>query len=224
MTIARGKVLSINVTHVVHEGDWTGSEGRTGIDKRPSQNRVALKNDGVEGDVIVDRKHHGGYDKAVYAYAHEDLIWWESELEIGLTNGRFGENLTTSGIDVTHAVIGQRWAIGSSILEVSQPRIPCRVFAGFWERPTLIRDFTKAGRPGAYLRIIQEGDIGAGDAIEIVHTPSHGITISELFSAKSGERSRIAEIARVPEVSLSIRDWAEKILNSNSKSEESSDE
>ncbi len=224
MTIASGKVLSINITHVIHEGEWTGSEGRTGIDKRPSQLRVALKNDGVEGDVVVDRKHHGGYDKAVYAYAHEDLVWWEGELGLKLTNGKFGENLTTSGVDVTHAVIGQRWAIGSSILEVSQPRIPCRVFAGFWKRPTLIRDFTKVGRPGAYLRIIQEGDIGPGDPIEIVHSPSHGITISDLFLAKSGDRSLIAEIAKVPEISRSIRDWAEKVMASNHQVEESGDE
>ena len=224
MVISTGKVLSINTTHVVHEGDWTGSEGRTGIDKRPSPNRVAVKNEGVEGDVIADRKHHGGYHQAVYAYAHEDLIWWEGELGTKLTNGKFGENLTTSGIDVTHAVIGQRWAIGSSLLEVSQPRIPCRVFAGFWGRPTLIKDFTRVGRPGAYLRIIREGDIGAGDAIEIVHSPSHGITISDLFSAKSGDRSLIAEIAIVPEISISIRDWAEKILKFNNKPEERGDE
>ncbi len=97
-------------------------------------------------------------------------------------------------------------------MEVSQPRIPCRVFAGFWDRPTLIKDFTHAGKPGSYLRVIEEGEIGAGDEIVIVHRPSHGITISDLFAAKSGERSRIAEIANVPEVSDSIRDWAQRIL------------
>ena len=224
MVISTGKVLSINITHMVHEGEWTGSEGRTGIDKRASQSRVSLKNNSVEGDVIVDRKHHGGYDKAVYAYAYEDLRWWEGELGLKLSNGKFGENLTTIGVDVTGAVIGERWAIGSAILEVSQPRIPCRVFAGFWERPTLIKDFMEAGRPGAYLRIVQEGDIGGGDEIEIVNRPSHGITISDLFSAKRGERTRMSEIAKVPQISYSIREWAEKFLISNNEVRENVDE
>ena len=222
MAISTGKVLSINVAHlspVVESG-----EERTGIDKRPAPRRIALKNDGVEGDFIGDRKAHGGYEQAVYAYAYEDLLWWESELGIKLSNGKFGENLTTSGIDVTNAIIGERWAIGSAILEVSMPRIPCRTFAGFWERPTLIKDFMKAGRPGSYLRIVQEGEVGAGDEIVVVLRPSHGITISDLFSAENGERSKIAEIAKVPELSDEYREWAVKILTSNSKSEESSDE
>lgn len=213
--VSNGRVLSVNVTSVVHEGAWTGSEGRTGIDKRSVGGRVALKNNGVEGDVIIDRNVHGGYDAAVYAYAQEDLIWWEKEIGQTIAPGRFGENLTTQGIDVTHAVIGERWAIGSAILEVSQPRIPCRVFAGFWERPTLIKEFTKAGRPGTYLRIIQEGDIGQGDVVTIVHRPGHGITISNLYAAKSGDRSLISEITKVPELSETYREWALKILSSN---------
>jgi MOSC domain-containing protein YiiM len=166
----------------------------------------------VEGDVVANRKSHGGYDKAVYAYAREDAQWWEKELGVVIAPGRFGENLTTEGVSATKAVIGERWSIGTAIVEVSQPRTPCRVFAGFWDRPNLIKEFTDAGRPGAYLRIIEEGEIGAGDKIIVVHRPSHGITISDLFAAKNGERSRIAEIAIAPEVSDSIRDWAQRIL------------
>lgn len=222
MTIARGKVLTVNIAHLIHGGEI--EDERTGIDKRPTPGRVGLKNDGVDGDFIGNRKAHGGYEQAVYAYAHEDLIWWEAELEIKITNGRFGENLTTSGIDVTNAVVGERWAIGTAILEVSMPRIPCRTFAGFWERPTLIKDFMKAGRPGTYLRILQEGDVGAGDTVEIALRPSHGITISDLFSAENGERSMLGEIAKVPELSAEYREWVNKILKSNSKSEESGDE
>ena len=209
-----GEVISVNVTAIVHEGDWTGSEGSTGIDKRPVDGRARLANDGVEGDVIIDRAVHGGYDAAVYAYAREDAEWWERELGLSIDSGRFGENLTTRGVDVTGAIIGERWKIGSTLLEVSQPRIPCRVFAGFWDRPTLIKDFTKAGRPGSYLRIIEEGEIGAGDEIVIVDQPAHGITISDLFAARSGERSRISEILNVPALSDSYRDWAKRILNS----------
>ncbi len=211
---SNGSVLSVNITSVVHEGAWTGSEGRTGIDKRSVDGRVILKNNAVEGDVIADRKGHGGYDAAVYAYAEEDLRWWENEIGLSIAHGRFGENLTTQGVDVTNAVIGERWAIGSAILEVSQPRIPCRVFAGFWERPTLIKEFTNAGRPGSYLRIAQEGEIGRGDEVKIIYRPRHGITIADLYAAKSGERSRILEISNVAELSESYREWSKKLVKS----------
>ena len=208
------KVLSINVTSIIHEGEWTGSEGKTGIDKRAVQGAVTFANEGVQDDVIVDRNHHGGYDQAVYAYAREDADWWEQELGTAIENGRFGENLTTSGIEVNAAVVGEHWSIGSVILEVSQPRIPCRVFAGFWKRPTLIKEFMAAGRPGAYLRIIQEGEITAGDEIEVILKPDHGITIADLYAAKNGERLKIQAIMQVPQLSDSFRDWAQKIGSS----------
>ena len=205
------KILSVNVTAVVHEGAWTGSEGRTGIDKRPTDEKVKFENDGVEGDVVVDRKHHGGYDKAVYAYAREDANWWEAQIGREIGNGGFGENLTTEGIDVNAAKIGERWQIGSVILEVSEPRIPCRVFAGFWDRPTLIKDFTDAKRSGAYLRIIQEGEISAGDEIKVIHRPEHDVTIRDLFDAKAGERGKIAELKLVSELSDKYKEWLEKL-------------
>lgn len=207
-----GKVLSVNVTAIVHEGEWTGGVGRTGIDKRPVKGPVSASNNCLFGDVVADRKSHGGYDKAVYAYAREDAVWWEKETGTEIAHGRFGENLTTQGIDVTNAVIGQRWSIGTTILEVSQPRIPCRVFEGFWSRPGLIKDFTKAARPGAYLRIVHEGQLRAGDEIAIIRQPTHGVTIADLFAAKAGERSKIAEIAMVPDLSEDIRQWATRIL------------
>jgi MOSC domain-containing protein YiiM len=205
------KVLTVNIAAVVHEGAWTGSEGRTGIDKQPAASKVKFENDGVAGDVVVDRKHHGGYDKAVYAYAKEDAAWWESEIGRELSNGAFGENLTTEGIDVNAALIGERWQIGSVILEVSEPRIPCRVFAGFWDRPTLIKDFTDARRSGAYLRIIQEGEIAAGDEITVIHRPEHEVTIKDIFDAKAGERGKIVQLKQVSELSDKYKEWLEKL-------------
>jgi MOSC domain-containing protein YiiM len=205
------RVISINITSVVHQGEWTGSEGRTGIDKRSVDGPIEFKNNGLVGDRIIDTNVHGGYDQAVYAYAREDAQWWEKEINEEIPTGRFGENLTTEGIDVNAALVGEQWKIGSVILEVSQPRIPCRVFAGFWKRATLIKDFTQAGRPGAYLRIIQEGSAQAGDAIEVIYKPDHEISISDLFSAKSGERSKINEIKVVPQLSTGFKEWAEKI-------------
>jgi MOSC domain-containing protein YiiM len=205
------RVLSINITSVVHQGEWTGSEGRTGIDKRSISGPIDFKNNGVAGDRIIDTNVHGGYDQAVYAYAKEDALWWEKEIGEEIPAGRFGENLTTEGIDVNAALVGEKWKIGSVILEVSQPRIPCRVFAGFWKRATLIKDFTQAGRPGAYLRIIQEGIAQAGDSIEVIYKPDHSISIKDLFSAKSGERSKINEIKVVPQLSTEFKEWSEKI-------------
>jgi MOSC domain-containing protein YiiM len=205
------RVLSINITSVVHQGEWTGSEGRTGIDKRSVGGPIEFKNNGVAGDRIIDTNVHGGYDQAVYAYAKEDALWWEKEIGEEIPAGRFGENLTTEGIDVNAALVGEQWKIGSVILEVSQPRIPCRVFAGFWKRATLIKDFTQAGRPGAYLRIIQEGTAQAGDLIEVIFKPNHAISVKDLFSAKSGERSKINEIKVVPQLSTEFKEWSEKI-------------
>lgn len=205
------RVLSVNVAAIIHEGAWTGSEGRTGIDKRSVAGAVKFQNNGVAGDVVVDRKHHGGYDKAVYAYAIEDTRWWEDEIGRELSNGAFGENLTTEGLDVNGAVIGERWQIGSAILEVSEPRIPCRVFAGFWDRPTLIKDFTDARKSGAYLRIIKEGEISAGDAITILSRPKHGITIKDIFDAKAGERGKIVQLKEVAELSDKYKEWLAKL-------------
>ena len=207
------QIVSVNITSVVHEGEWTGSEGKTGIDKRAALRPIRFANQEVVGDVIVDRNHHGGFDQAVYAYAREDADWWEKEIGQEIAHGRFGENLTTSGIDVNRALIGERWKIGSTILEVSQPRIPCRVFAGFWQRPTLIKEFMRAGKPGTYLRIIQEGEIIAGDLIEIIYTPEHSITIADLYAAKNGDRSKVVEIAKVKELSEAYQEWARSLCN-----------
>jgi len=205
------KVLTVNVAAVVHEGAWTGSEGKTGIDKRPVNGAIRFTDNGLAGDVVVDKKHHGGFDKAVYAYASEDARWWERQIGVAVNNGAFGENLTTEGIDVNGALIGERWRIGNVLLEVSEPRIPCRVFAGFWDRPTLIKDFTAALRPGSYLRIIEEGEIKAGDLIRVEFKPQHEVTIRDLFAAKSGERGKITQLKEVTQLSESYKDWLAKL-------------
>ena len=205
------KVLTVNVAAVVHEGAWTGSEGKTGIDKRPVNGAIRFTDNGLAGDVVVDKKHHGGFDKAVYAYASEDARWWERQIGVEINNGAFGENLTTEGIDVNGALIGERWRIGNVLLEVSEPRIPCRVFAGFWDRPTLIKDFTAALRPGSYLRIIEEGEIKAGDLLRVEFKPQHEVTIRDLFAAKSGERGKITQLKEVTQLSESYKDWLAKL-------------
>jgi MOSC domain-containing protein YiiM len=164
----------------------------TGIDKRPVDGPVMVTRPrakgmgmvGLAGDRVYDVRNHGGPDQAVYAYAREDLDFWEAELGRPLPNGVFGENLTTEGIDVNDALIGERWRIGPDlILEPSGPRIPCGTFQGWLARAGWIKRFTLAARPGPYLRVIEPGEIRAGDRIEVVHRPDHDVTVALSFRA-----------------------------------------
>ncbi|WP_238019535.1 MOSC domain-containing protein [Dactylosporangium sp. AC04546] len=164
----------------------------TSIDKRPVTGPVEIAvpgprgttPTGLLGDSISDVKHHGGPDQAVYAYAREDLDRWAAELGRELTGGVFGENLTTQGLAVTDALIGERWRIGDEVvLEVSAPRIPCRTFAGWLDEPAWIKRFTVHALPGAYLRVVRPGSIRAGDPVEVVHSPNHDVTIGVAFRA-----------------------------------------
>ncbi|MEU5791769.1 MOSC domain-containing protein [Micromonospora purpureochromogenes] len=197
-----GRLAAVNLG-VVTEAEWAGdASGRTGIDKRPVDGPVLLRADGVAGDFIGERAHHGGPDQAVYAYAGEDAEWWSAELGRTVPPGGFGENLTTSAVDVTGAVIGELWAIGSAVLQVTKPRTPCTTFAGFWGVPDLIKRFTVRAAPGAYLRVLREGEVGAGDPVEVVDRPAHGVTIGEVFRAMNLEPEllpRLLDAAELPE-------------------------
>ncbi len=203
------RIRSVNVAAGLHHGEeWTGTEGRTGIDKRPVQRRVRVFGDHLDGDRVINREHHGGPWKAVHAYAYEDAQWWSSQLDKPLWDGAFGENLTTEEIDVTDARIGEQWRIGSAVLSVVQPRIPCRVFAGFWDRPGLVKEFAEAGRPGAYLSIIEPGEIGAGDGIEVIHRPPHDVTLGMVFAARIGDQALVPLIADAgPFLPPTLQEW-----------------
>ncbi|MEV0808639.1 MOSC domain-containing protein [Micromonospora sp. NPDC050200] len=197
-----GRLAAVNLGGVT-EAEWAGDpSGRSGIDKRPVDGPVLLRADGVTGDFIGERAHHGGPDQAVYAYAAEDAEWWSAELGRTIPPGGFGENLTTWAVDVTGAVIGEQWAIGSAVLQVTKPRTPCTTFAGFWGVPDLIRRFTVRAAPGAYLRVLRAGEIGAGDPVEVVDRPAHGVTIGEVFRAMNlepGLLPRLLDVAELPE-------------------------
>ena len=200
-------VVSVNVGPVV---DTPGSLlGRTGIDTRPVPGRVRAHATGLAGDEVADTEHHGGIDQAVYAYQREDLDRWAAELKRELRDGNFGENLTTRGIDLASAVIGERWRIGSAEFEVSSPRTPCGTFVNHmgglrgW-----LKRFTADGRPGAYLRVLVEGDVGAGDEIVRLHRPEHGVTIADVFRAITTEKQRMPGLLEVPELPAKVHAWA----------------
>jgi MOSC domain-containing protein YiiM len=168
---------------------------RSGIDKKPVPGRVAVHPLGLEGDVQVNRKYHGGEGQAVYAYAQEDADFWIAELGRELPPGRFGENLRTTGLDLTGALLGERWRIGTALVEVTAPRIPCANFARFWNEPQLVKRFTAHGATGAYLRVLEPGEIGVGDLIEVLDRPDHGVTLGRTFRILTTQRSRVAELA-----------------------------
>lgn len=196
------KLLTVNVGRPAPSGH-TDAVGGTGIDKRPVDGPVAvtapgpkgLGGSGLAGDAVVDLRHHGGDDQAVYAYSREDLDDWERELGRELANGSFGENLTTAGVEVTGALIGERWRVGPRLLlEVSCPRIPCRTFQGWLGEHGWLKRFTQAAVPGAYLRVIEPGEIRAGDAVELVHRPAHEVSIQLMFQALTLRRELLPRL------------------------------
>lgn len=164
------------------------------IDKRPVEGRVAVHPRGLDGDVQVNKRFHGGEGQALYAFAQEDADWWAAELDRELPAGRFGENLRTTGLDLTGAVLGERWRIGAVLVEVTAPRTPCAKLQAHWGVPRLIKRFTERGTSGAYLRVLEAGDLGAGDAVEVLERPGHGITIGMTFRAFTSERALLAEL------------------------------
>jgi MOSC domain-containing protein YiiM len=201
-----GSVLSVNVAEI-HEVPRGGEMVPTGIWKVPVEGRVAVRGVNVAGDEQADRAVHGGPDKALYAYAREDTDWWEGELGRELPHGAFGENLTLRRVDVTGALIGERWRIGSVLLEVSEPRFPCWKLGARFDDPKMLKRFSTALRPGAYLRIAEEGELGAGDAVEIAERPDHDLTIGGFARAFLEDRAALPRLLEVPAVSDAWQDW-----------------
>ncbi|MFD9632517.1 MOSC domain-containing protein [Streptomyces violascens] len=192
------ELLSVNLGRAKAAGYTDAKGGVTGIDKRPVSGAVrvfapgpkGVGASGVEGDDVCDLRHHGGDHQAVYAYAREDLDVWAEELGRDLPNGSFGENLTTYGVDVNDARIGERWRIGRDVvLEVASGRIPCRTFGGWLDQKGWVRRFTQAAVPGAYFRVIEPGAIRAGDAIEVIERPDHEVSVTFWFRAFTTERT-----------------------------------
>lgn len=201
-----GRVRSVNVgARRLVDPDEPSSD-HTGIFKEPVGDAVRVEvpsagRSGLADDVICDVKHHGGPEQAVYAYAREDLDVWGERLGRALHDGMFGENLTTEGLNLTDAVLGERWRIGEDrggenalVLEASCPRIPCANFAVRMAVAGWVKRFTAAGETGTYLRVVTPGKVRVGDTIEVVERPDHGVTIGTYFRAVTTERRRLPEL------------------------------
>jgi MOSC domain-containing protein YiiM len=201
-----GSVLSVNVG-VSREIEWLGRRASTSIWKEPVTGRVPTRRLNLAGDEQADPRFHGGADKAVYAYAREDYDWWAEELGRPLAAATFGENLTLAGVDVTCAVVGERWRVGSALLEVTGPRTPCWKLGARMESVEFPVYFAAAGRPGAYLRVLEEGELGAGDQVAVLHQPGHRLTVGAVAEIYHGDRGRCEELLRAPEIGEEWRAW-----------------
>ncbi|MDQ1536886.1 MAG: hypothetical protein QOE58_1279, partial [Actinomycetota bacterium] len=212
-----GRVLSVNLARVQPNPHKRGVD-LTGIEKVPTLESVTVRapgtkrdglGSGLVGDVVCDRTHHGGDTQAVYTYAREDLDSWESVLGRNLVGGVFGENLTTTGADVSGAIIGERWRIGDELeLAVTVPRMPCGTFRGWMDERGWLKTFTRAAAPGAYMRVVCPGQVRAGDSLTIVHRPAHGVTVSQVFRALTLEPGLLPSILAADELDEEVRQKA----------------
>jgi MOSC domain-containing protein YiiM len=206
---ARGIVESVNVG-MPRPVEVNGGTVLTAIWKHPVGGPVAVRGVNLDGDDQADRGVHGGPDKAVYAYAREDIQWWEQELGRTLGEAPFGENLTVRRLPVSEAVIGEKWALGSVLLQVAQPRLPCFKLGLRMGDPRFLKRFAAAQRPGAYLRILREGHIAAGEPIEVTDRPTHGVTSALVSRALLGERWLLETALAAEELPAELRAWMQE--------------
>jgi MOSC domain-containing protein YiiM len=211
------RVLSVNLARVRMNSRKRG-EALTGIEKVPTTELVLVRapgtrreglGGGLVGDTVCDREHHGGNTQAVYAYARADLDYWESVLKRTLPGGVFGENLTTTGVDVNGAVIGERWRIGDELeLAVTVPRIPCGTFRDWIAERGWLRTFAQAARPGTYLSVAKPGQVRAGDPVSVLHRPAHGVTVAQVFRATTLEPHLLPSILAADDLEEETREMA----------------
>jgi MOSC domain-containing protein YiiM len=198
------RIVSVNVGTPRQLSVRRGRPMMSAIAKEPVAGRVRVDGVNLAGDDQADRRVHGGPEKAVYAYAREDTDWWESELGRELPHGMFGENLTLEGVDVSGAVIGERWRAGSVLLEVCQPRLPCSKLGLRFGDLRMVKRFGQASRPGAYLRIITEGELGAGDELEVISRPDHGVTVALVADAILVDDALLPQVLAAPELAVEL--------------------
>jgi MOSC domain-containing protein YiiM len=208
-----GYVVSVNLG-AVRTVEWHGRQVDTGIWKSPVDGRVALRGVNLDGDRQADPRVHGGPDKAVYAYAAEDYEWWSEELGRPVGPGTFGENLTVAGVELDGAPIGTRWRVGNTLLQVAQPRLPCFKLGIRMGDAEFVDRFEAARRFGAYLRIVEEGDVGVGDEIAVFRDRTDaGISVRALAVGHAGsDVGWFRQVIADPDVPESWKEWAARGL------------
>ena len=219
-------LVSVNVGHA--QPNPYKKALSTGIGKRPVDGPVEVRapgpkrgglGSGLVGDFVGDGRHHGGDTQAVYAFQREDLDLWQERLGRPLGDGHFGENLTTTGIDVNAALVGEVWRVGDGVeLQVTSPRIPCATFRGWMGEPGWARMFTQSGRPGTYLRVLTPGLVQAGDPVTVRHRPGHAVTAALVFRATTTERDLLPELLAAgedlePEIAEMARQRRQVVLD-----------
>ncbi|MFN2451862.1 MAG: MOSC domain-containing protein [Candidatus Dormibacteria bacterium] len=203
-----GRLRSVNVGQV-RTLRTAKRQVPSAIVKAPVPGRVAVRGVNLAGDDQADRRYHGGPDQVLYAYAAEDYAWWEAELGRPLAPGTFGENLTVEGIEVSGALIGESWRVGRVRVQVTGPRIPCFKLAARLGDPLFVKRFLAARRTGAYLRVLEEGDLAADDPVTVLSRPGHGVTVTGVVDASTG-RLPAESVLAAPELASSWRSWAEQ--------------
>jgi MOSC domain-containing protein YiiM len=209
--MSEARVVAVNVVYEIRPGPTRD----TAIDKRPVDGPVRVGGLGLAGDTQCDTRHHGGPDRAVYVYAGEDADWWSSQLGREIPPGLFGENLTTEGVDVGSAIIGQRWRVGEpangAVVEVRMHRVPCGNLSARMDIPDFHRRFYAAARVGAYLKVITTGVVAAGDPVTVVHRPSHGVTIADWCKDRTAEHAQRLLESGI-DLADSVRETARKLV------------
>jgi MOSC domain-containing protein YiiM len=207
----RMHVVSVNVG-LPREVDFETSQlPRTAIAKDPVEGPVRITWDGVEGNACANTNFHGDEHMRVYAYAVEDYRWWDAELGLApgaLAPGHFGEQLTTEGVDLDGAVVGETWRVGTALLQIAHVRTPCLTFKGWMghtghDATAWVRRFALAGRPGPYFRVVEEGAVEAGDRVEVLDRPTHGVTVATMFRALMTEPALLPRLLEVDD----LKDW-----------------
>ncbi|MFY9584582.1 MAG: MOSC domain-containing protein [Candidatus Acidiferrales bacterium] len=201
------KIVSVNVGRP-REIDWKGKTIRTSIFKEPVQGRVRLETLNFVGDEQADLAVHGGPQKAVYGYASEHYDFWQQQLPgVHLPWGVFGENLTTKGLLEEEINIGNRYQLGSAVVMVTQPRIPCYKLGVRFGRDDIVKRFLKSGRPGFYFSVIQEGEVGAGDALELVYREAADVTVADILRLYITDKQNLSLTRRAVQVAALADGW-----------------
>jgi MOSC domain-containing protein YiiM len=191
---------------------WRDRTVTTAIWKAPVPGRVPVRGVNLAGDEQADRRVHGGPRMSLYAYGLDDYRWWEATLGRPVGPGTFGDNLTIAGLDPSAALIGERWLIGSAVVQATAPRVPCFNLCIRMDDEAFPRRFAAALRPGTYLAIVQEGEVAAGDPVEVVHRPNHQVDVRTVARAYHADRSLVPRLLEVPELPPSWREWADAHL------------